>query len=1028
MNFRKSKNLFLLFGFAAIMSVFTLFTCDMTYINNDSDDPGSRYLSEEERDEYERTGHFLKLTNMPLNTQITNVSSTQVANSAASIAKLDTNEYIRIFKEKETCTVYLPLVYNDDTEFTENGSFFVAFTIHVDAVTPYVVKQTDRVLVAFVDGRGALNVRTLPVEGSDSSVVISAVERDELERTGRFLKLINMPLNTQGANVVDVQVANSASPVAKLDKKIRVSIFLESDSSTVYLPLVYNDETEFLENGAFYTAFTIHVDAVTQYVLLLSDNFLVQFTDGRGTLDVRTLPYRGPGAVDRRYLTIFNLPANFLSRNISRVLIHNSYNQVAECVDYSLLEININGDKASASIPLKFIGSDLPFSGTGSFYVSFNIFIDALTDFIITTDDSVLVPFNNGNGTLDILNLPDKSIPHLTLAGLPINVSKHQFSNIAVYNKTGQIASCDNLSSITIFTGTGDTGSFSTAKLPLTLSTSGEYFQYTGSFVITFTINVDFLTQIVYSRGEELMLDFTNGSAFFDINESLGLFNMQLVNPSDTTAPRIKGGSKFEVRGIIQNVSNDLTINALLPPENCVLYLYAYRVENETYYEYSSQTPTYSDQKKGFYNGTKRALWKMVYLPGDSSKFLFKTPMADNWPHLATHTTNAYSSIEGSFPTITYSIDGENNPAPSTVTLQPGIYLIKLEGAGGGGGHSALGPERHFPLVFYEETFAVGDQVMSVIFGDTIVPPTLSGWSVGGQGGVVVEILTLNSQVTFTAFTGSGGNLPPRPSPKINSSSDPIYAFSFVSYSGFNDLARFGYRYGLSSGGGGGGGGSGTFFYSEEGYFLLAGGGGGGSGGSFLTPGGAGGAGGTIGGGAGGGGAGYLLQIGDAAGEATGGHGGKGGGFNGSDGGTTTSSSSSKDGLNANSVLPTTFFSYSGTSASSYYVSLLGQNIREYETSTSSGSGGSAAYIPNSINNLLGTNDANGKGANAPELPSILSATVYSTVYLDLGSVVRGIDGNPGGNNRNSERGNGAPGGYESQQAGAGSIKIHKIH
>jgi hypothetical protein len=1238
-----SKKLFLFLVITA--SVFA--ACDMTYIKDDSggENDGSRTMTPEERDDYERTGRFLKLTYMPLNTQVANVSSTQVANSASVIAKLNSDDSIRIFMETDSCTVYLPLVYNDDSEFTENGSFYVAFTIHVDAVTMYVATRADKILVTFLEGRGTLDMRTLPVSGSDSAVILTGAERDELERNGRFLKLTHMPLNTQSANVVNVQIANSASSIAKLDENSRISIFLENDSSTVYLPLVYNDGTEFVENGAFYTAFTVHVDAVTKYILILSDNFLIPFTNGRGTLDVRTLPYKGSDSADRRYLTIYNLPPNLAARNVSRVFVHNRNGPVAECADYSLVEVFTGGGKSSISIPLNFSGSDLPFSGTGSFFVSFDLYIDALTHFTVKPNDSVLVSFNggsgylniddlpdaaaanysrltitnlpqnlaahnisrvfvhnrygpaaecadyslvevymdngraeisiplkfsgsglsfsgtgsffvsfdlyidallfysvssadavlvsfvdgngrlniddlpvppavnysyltiknlppnlsannasnvtvhdqsgevafckeysrveisivngksvmrvplfyrnsqifsetgtylvsfdinidavtryiitpddrvqvaftNGNGELDILNIPENIVPYLTIIGLPQNTTKKQISNVAVYNMTGAVAGCKNYNNIIILQDKSTT----TALIPMSYSSGSDYFQDSGMFIVTFTVNVDALTQISYGRDSELLLQFTKGQATLDLINGIGLFKAQLVNPADTAAPIIKGGSSFDLDGRIHFVSSaDVAIDALLPSTSCVLYLYAYRLGNDVVYEYSEKTPDYVSGKKGYYSGGKRALWKMLFLLDGGHKFLFKTYVADNWPQFGSYlpSTAAFGS---SFPTGfllssgVYSLSGNANPEPANITLSSGIYIVMLQGGAGGGGGRA------YSSLAGQDSTAAG-----------------SNYSSGGSGGSITEIISLGSQTGFTAFTGSGGRSP-SDAATVSSGTSPTFDFRNGPYGQGQAWAG---RSGAFYGGAGGGGGSGTFLFSDAGagYFLCAGGGGGGSGGSLLSPGGGGGAGGSIGSGAGGGANGFLKQTYTSSSYPYAyefsliGTGGRGGGFNGGIGGTSSTAEAQRNGANGSIVLSAVSgFSFSGQEASSYNSASI-TPVRpgiSHETSTSSGKGGAAAYIQNI--QWQNTNNANGQGGNAPSLRAISSMTTIvepgSSSPIQASSLnffpsVTGSNGSPGGNNRNSTKGNGPAG--NTGDGAAGSITIFKI-
>jgi hypothetical protein len=408
---------------AAILTLIAAFassSCDMVYIPLDAP-PAPIVITEYERDLLERTGHFLKLTYMPLYTQAANVMSVQIANSASAIATLDKNNSVKIFKETGQSTVYLPLVYNNNSEFTETGSFYSAFTILVDAVTDYAVSLSDKILVPFADGRGTLDIRSLP-EVTPTPVVITEDERDLLERTGRFLKLTNMPLNTQAANVLSVQIANSVSAVATLDKNNSVKVFMETPYSTAYLPLVCSDNSEFTETGRFYAAFTIHIDAVTGYVLSLNDKFLVSFTNGRGTLDIRTLPPAPPppavitederDLLERtgRFLKLTHMPLNTQAANVLSVQIANSVSTVATLDKNNSAKIFMETPYSTVYLPLAYANNS-EFTETGSFYAAFTIHVDAVTSYAVSLSDKILVPFADGRGTLDIRTLPASPPP-----------------------------------------------------------------------------------------------------------------------------------------------------------------------------------------------------------------------------------------------------------------------------------------------------------------------------------------------------------------------------------------------------------------------------------------------------------------------------------------------------------------------------------------------------------------------------------------------------------------------------------------
>ena len=1139
-------------------------------------------LTEGERDELERTGHFLRIINMPANTQVTNVSSVQIANSVSAIAR-SVNSNIWLFNETGSVTLYIPLVYNNNAEFTQTGSFYAAFQIHVDAVTAYRVALSDLFLVPFVNGQGTVDILSLPAAPADNdNNVLTGAERAELERTGRFLKIINMPLHTQSTNVFSAQIANSSSAIAKFNDSEKVWLFQENSSYTLYIPLVYNNNAEFTETGSFYVAveilvdvltvyrvslsdrftvsfingrgtanarslpsrepppiaysyltisnlpaslspqnissvavhnqaaqvaycsdyslvevslsggnaaariplfqynsqnfftqtgsfyvsFAINVDAVTVYRVGLSDKFLVQFINGQAAVDVNSLPVYVPDSVDPSYLVIHNLPANISLQNISNVAVHNQAGSVASCSNYSTVQISVSDNRAVARIPLSYDNSKLFFAETGIFYVSFDINIDVDIRFLVTVDDRVRVSFLNGSGFLDIENIPANIVPYLTIHGLPYYTTARQITNISVYNLAGSVASCRNYNEIIVFRDNG----YVTARIPLSSSDGGNFLN-TGRFAVSFTVNVDVETQISFSRGDNLVLNFSDGSAVFDYVSTFGHFDAQLTAAAK---PTIERGSSFDLNGYRHTVSSDLLINAYVPPESCILYLYAFRVDSDVYYEFSKTVPEYNANRRGYYNGLKRALWKMIYLY-DVDQYLFKTYVADDFSQLGTAVISSASfNSFSSGRSAHYSLSGSGNPAAADVTLQPGVYVIRLSGAGGGGGYGAVSGS------------------------------AVTGSSSGGSGGIVHEIVTINSAVSFTAYAGSGGSAAPAPAPSgafavtatkniethpnetTYDTGEPEGSYTDQAVSNavsINVLGNFSIS--AVSGGGGGGGGSGAFLYSSNGYFLCAGGGGGGSGASYLTPGGAGGTGGAIGPGGGGGAAGYLQQRFklEIVMTAEGGHGGSGGGLGGGNGGQCTSSSSNRNGAAGSALLysnsasassgGTASFSSSAFNVPSSLISKLtfttsrwngtqtvtnswlsdfpsvSFSYMSYTISGSSGNGGGSAAVfylsgpqawlnADAVHGIGGTprplvsNTVSGSFTHVTNNWNSSSHQFASTVIFSLGNINGGQNGSDGGNNRTSERGGGAPGGGVSSSrpsgGSAGSITVYKIY
>lgn len=1078
---KKKMQIFLL----CIGILTALTTCDMFRIEDmqqQGQELGEKELTANERDALEKNGRFLKLINLPLNTQVSNVISVSVSNSSSTVGKLNKNSPIMIYRETDTCTAYLPLVSNDDKEFLNTGLFFTAFSVYVDVVTKYIVDVSDQFTVPFSDGRGQVDVNKLPslsihldTDQSPGSVSkeLTENERDELEKTGHFLKLVNMPLNTQVPNVFSVSVSNSSSAIGKLDKNSPICIYREiaTNTCTVYLPLVNNNsngylEPDFLETGFFYTAFTIHVDALTKYIVDTSDHFIVLYTDGRGQADVNFLPSPVVIIHEPHYLTIFNLPMSVSIYNFSKVFIHNQTGAVARCMDYSQIVLSANDNKVSAKIPLYYNSLDQDFTENGVFYVLFDINVDVNTRYTLTKEDQIEVTFVNGNGHLDILNLPDKPVPYLTIKSLPLNATKQHVSNVNIYNLAGTVAACADNKNIVVIKG----NEYLTFLIPLTSASDNKiYFQNSGRFAVEFTVDVDYENQISYKKEDNLILQFTNGSAEFDVNSFFGFFNASLTNMNDSAKPIIKAGSSFDIYGNRVTVTSNYSVTANTPSSSCLMYLYAYKyADSELFFEFSTTVPTYNTKRKGWYNGNKRALWKMIYLYS-SNQFLFKTYVEDAFPHFGKNVlTNDsdYSQLITS-KAVAKSINGASNLAPETITLDPGIYVIELKGAGGGAG-------RNF-----------------------------NGTSTGGYGGRVREILTLTSKTSFTAFTGSGGGTAPNISSsgkfdilttknyytytQQNSSSSSLITGSSFSEGPYS-IAAINLQ-GVSSvmgGGGGGGGGSGSFLYSQnDKYFLVAGGGGGASGGSYLTPGGGGGAGGSIGPGAAGGRSGSMSQglnltitdnvivtsvlktlysnIDNYNYSVSANAGGTGGGFDSSrasdgllslnnyvlQGGAGTSGYSSSSDFNIDSHISFLSVTISGqypsatplntytsshkafTARSTFYFAAYsdwGENAanpyyssgHEYAWLNASNVGGYGAAAPAlpSVSFSSGTTP----GGNAGEFGSSWNGDNPSFTKMSITISSRsGNSGESGGNNRTSTRGDGASPGS------AGSVTIHKI-
>ena len=1259
-----------------MISLCCILSCDMEYVLRNG--PGDVVIIDvNERDELERTGRFLKLINMPRNTQRPNVSITAVANAVANIANIDGKKPVMIYQEETTPTntVYIPLVYSNGTEFTETGTYYVILTVDVDALTRVLVNRSDNVLVPFTDGRGTLDVNLLPA--ISGVVIIDVDERDELERTGRYLKLINMPRNTQRPNVSVTAVANAVRSIANIDGKKPVMIFQEetTPTNTVYIPLVYSNGSEFTETGTFFVILTVDIDALTRVVVTRSDNVLVPFTDGRGTLDVNLLPPgvvipgggddgedkdkierdidaimaaggyirffnlprnvsktkisgvsvatddsvvarcadyetvavrrlalsseafvplsstrfstpfvdtgyyftafaiavdalaqiatdpndppllyfdngvlnydvtrlppvsvpppREPNAltivslpdaanvsnladvfiwnqagkvakcadytqikiiphngkkaaviplvydntpqfnglefadsgsylvtfalfpdasqsivitaanncvavftdgsavvdlnaiptIPHNYLTITNLPPQLSQPGVSSVALWTQAGQIAQCEDYKLVSFSSTPSSATIRIPLIYSASRSTFTDTGNYYVSFDINADAVNRILVTQQDAVAVRFEAGNGTFNAATLPS-----LTITNLPPNVTANGVANVFIRDQAGTVAQCDNYNMLgitntqssstvriplnytvskSIFTGSGDffvsfdinadaknrilvtakdavtvrfssgngslnaselpplpcltlTGlpnnasnthildvavygplgqiaryssiddisvvrgaSSATATIPLVYVNNGYYFRETGSFYVTFTLAIDLDTYVIIDEENPIRLQFENGSASHDMSQSAGYSSISLVNPTDTAAPVVKGGSSFEINGTFYAVPENTPVNTVVDfSSSTLVYVYAVQRYAGVEFEYSTVAPVFNPAKNGYYSGDKRALWKMyLYKTSAGEVFIAKTPVSSPFPHLSYYTVDTWWDPAGA---AIHSLDGTDNPAPGAVTLQPGVYLFRLVGAGGGSGY---------------------------------VSPTGDG----GRGGIVAEIVFVDRPTVFTLFTGHGGH----------GGSPPHEYRGVVSEGGQVSL------YAVSAAGGGGGG-SGSFIFTDDGYFLCAGGGGGGSGPASrisVQPtayGGPGGAGGSIGpGGAGGPGSSSTTELLDHH-----------------------SVPGTSGGIGGGSTLP------------------LPAGITRTGSGFASGPGTADFCQLDPPFSWKNTNNANGQGAEAGAAGAAVNA------------------GSPGGNNRNSTRGGGGNGGIPDVAdgtGGPGSVQIYKI-
>jgi hypothetical protein len=888
------------------------------------DDPET----EKQIDDIIASGGYIRFFNLARTVSPSMFSGVSVSNSSHVVARCPDYQAVAVRKNVLDAEAFVPLSASGDMPFTETGSYYTAFTIAVDALTEIRVDADLRALYAYLDGAAEIDVTAAPKAP------------DAPPSAPHSLTITGLPPTANPSNFVDVFVHNSQGVVATCQDLTNIAVAPFGAGAAAVIPLVYDNAgsfngRQFSDSGDFIVTFSFFADAFYNIIVTSENNLVVSFDSGSGAVDASAIP-----PAPHNYLTVTNLPANLQELNVADVFVWNQAGKVGTCRDYGKLIITGYGSTTTLRIPLAYTAADQTFAETGSYYVSFDLNVDALTRILITQTEKILASFVNGNGTLDANNLPQAAPPpYLTIVGLPRNAAKNNFSDAYLYNAVGRIAKCANYQEILITKNAYN----ATAMLPLAYNDSNEPFRDSGNFIVTFTVNVDVSTRIAKTQADAFTAYFTDGSGIVDLSSDYGFFSGALANPSDGNPPVVKRGTVFEMNGAYFNVASDTSVKPafLSLPKTSIVYLYAVSKPGGVEFEYSTTPPVWTAVKKGWYSGDRRALYKFVYLKDVVDQYAAKTFIGDPWGWFTTTavTNPAVGNLAGQ---EVVSLSGASNPAQQTLTLSPGAYVFVLTGAGGGGGGGINGSSSY----------------------------DYSGGA-GGSGGFRAELVTVQNAASFTLFTGAGGS-----------------GAAYIPTGGSN---------GQYQGSGGGGGGSGTFAYSPDGYFAVAGGGGGGSGATVYGGGGGGGAGGSAGKGGDGGSGGDAVVY-SSGSYRRGSAGGSGGG------GTFT--------LNA------THYGYAG-SGGGFNQGSSPTNLPYY---TKGADGGSAAYsvydLPDSWKNTAG---ANGQGADG-------SKEIYG---------VAGAAGGPGGTNRTAARGGGAPGGSGGSpqdgpgsaggNGGAGSIVIYKV-
>jgi hypothetical protein len=554
MNTLKRKARF----FLVLMAVLFFQACDMEYIlpainGGQNDAPSPLSPDEEERalEELKNTGHYLQLLHLPRGTLAEFISAVAVSDGGRTVAHLTNKTPVLIESESSYSNAYLPLAVSGEQDFTRTGQFYVAFTVNIDALTKIIVPLSSRVLVEFTGGHGILDIEKLVKEREDVVIVDDDPESEEkideqiedIINSGGYIKFVNLPRNISNIAFSNISVS-SASVLAQGGGYQTIAVKKQTMTSDAYVPLTPRRAEKFSETGTFYTAFTITVDALTQITSGPNPGILVYYQDGAAEIDVSNLPSGNqgtdPGGGDdtlddfkknERYLTLMNLPQGTLAEHISGLNINDGSRPVARpSGGVPLIEkVSVY---SNAYLPLTTPGGQ-EFTRTGQFYVAFTVQVDALTKIVVTANHKVLVQFTEGRGVLDIEKLIkelddvvvtgddpeiDEQIDNIINSGgyikfvnLPWNASKTSFTNVTV-SSSSIIARCSDYEAIAV----KKNAVTSEAYVPLAPVRSSRFTE-TGSFLITFSINADALTQIIVDSSNAILCAFQDGAGEIDI-------------------------------------------------------------------------------------------------------------------------------------------------------------------------------------------------------------------------------------------------------------------------------------------------------------------------------------------------------------------------------------------------------------------------------------------------------------------------------------------------------------------------------
>ena len=444
---------------------------------------------------------YLTLTGLPSNTLPRHFSDVTLWSSSGRVATIRDSGEIMISVSGNSATARIPLMLQSSGDwFRDSGVFILSFDLNIDALTRITLTRERAVSVILVLGNGSLDILNIP---------------DPIQERRPYLAVTGLPPNTLPAHFSDFALWNSSGRIARIGNHEDITVSTSGDSAMAKIPLTRQTSDEwFRDSGVFFLSFDISVDALTRITLTRERSVSVLLTSGSGSFSISDIP--APPQVQIPYLTLMGLPPNTQPEHFSDIALWNTVGRVARIGDHGGITISAYGNSSTAIIPLTRQNSDEWFRDSGVFILSFDLNVDALTRINLTRERGISVSLNSGNGSFDLSNItvtPPVQKPYLTIAGLPSNAAPIHFSNIGIWNATHQVAGCQDSNEIEMEVG----GGLATANIPLTRHDSGEWFRDTGTYVITFTANIDALTRIERTRANNVTVVFNSGNGRFDI-------------------------------------------------------------------------------------------------------------------------------------------------------------------------------------------------------------------------------------------------------------------------------------------------------------------------------------------------------------------------------------------------------------------------------------------------------------------------------------------------------------------------------